>query len=67
MFIERTSKEIIIHLPASIDLKELQDVLDFARYKELVSKFKVSQKKIDKLASDINKSWWKKNRKKLMS
>jgi hypothetical protein len=62
MFIERTSKEVIVHLPSTIDLEDLQDFLDYARYKEITSKFSVSQKKVDKLAKDINKNWRNKNR-----
>jgi len=65
MLIERTTKEVIIRLPASVNTDDLQDFLDYARYKELTSKFKVSQKEVDKLADQINKDWWTKNRKKL--
>jgi hypothetical protein len=64
MQIQRTTKEIIIRLPASVNTDDLQDFLDDARYKELTSKFKVSQKEVDKLATQINKDWWAKNRKK---
>jgi hypothetical protein len=62
MLIERTSKEVIIHLPSTIDVEDLEDFLDYARYKEITSKFSVSQKKVDKLAKDINKNWRNKNR-----
>jgi len=64
MLIERTTKEVIIRLPASVDTDDLQDFLEYARYKELTSKFKVSQKEVDKLADQINKDWWTENRKK---
>ena len=66
MLIERTSKEVIIRLPASVDTDDLQDFLDYARYKELTSKFKVAQKEVDKLAAQINKDWWTKNQKKFL-
>jgi hypothetical protein len=62
MLIERTSKEVIVHLPATIDVQDLQDFLDYARYKEITSKYSVSQKKVDRLAKDINKNWRTKNR-----
>jgi len=62
MLIERTSKEVLVHLPATIDVKDLQDFLNYARYKEITSKFSVSQKKVDKLAKGINKNWRDKNR-----
>lgn len=41
MFIERTSKEIIICLPVSVDADDLQEFLDHARYKELTKGYKV--------------------------
>jgi len=66
MVITRTKKEVIIRLPISVDIEDLQDFLDYARYKELTSKFKTSQKEVDKLADQINKDWWIKNRKKLV-
>ncbi len=66
MLIERTSKEVIIRLPASIDTEDLQDFLDYARYKELTSNLKVSQKEVDLLADKVNKDWWTKNRKRFI-
>ncbi len=66
MLIERTDKEVIIRLPASVDTEDLQDLLNYARYKELTANLKVSQKEVDKLASSINAKWWTKNRNKLI-
>jgi hypothetical protein len=57
MLVERTSKEVIIRLPVSVNTDDLQDFLDYARYKEITSKFKISQKEVDALASTINKNW----------
>ena len=66
MLIERTDKEVIIRLPVSVDTDDLQDFVNYARYKEITSKFKVSQKKVDKLAKEIKKGWWAKNRSKFI-
>lgn len=66
MRIERTKKEVIIRLPATVDTEDLQDFLDYARYKELTSRFTVSQSQADQLASQVNKGWWLKNRKHLI-
>lgn len=66
MLIERTSKEIIIRLPASVDTEDLQNFLNYTRYMELTSNFDVDQKEVDKLANQINSKWWTKNRKKLV-
>jgi hypothetical protein len=66
MLVERTSKEVIIRLPASVDTEDLQNFLNYARYKELTSNFNVEQKEVDKIANQVNAKWWGKNRKKLI-
>lgn len=67
MTIERNKNEIIIRIPASVDTREIQDVLDFIRFKELTSTFAVKQATVDKLASSVNRKWWKKNAKKILN
>ena len=66
MLIERTIKEVIIRLPVTVDTDDLQDFIDYARYKELTSNFKVSQIEVDRLADKVNKDWWTKNRKRFI-
>lgn len=66
MLVERTSKGVIIRLPSSVDTEDLQDFLNYARYKELTANFKTDQKEVDKIASEINTKWWAKNKKKLI-
>lgn len=66
MLVERTKNEVIIRLPASVNTEDLQDFLNYARYKELTSDFKVDQKKVDKLSDEINTKWWTKNRSKII-
>jgi predicted nucleotide-binding protein (sugar kinase/HSP70/actin superfamily) len=66
MQIQRTDKEIIIRLPASVNTDDLQGFLNYIRYKELTSDLNISQKKVDSLAKQINASWWSKNREKLI-
>jgi hypothetical protein len=66
MLVERTSKEVIIGLSASVDTEDLQDFLNYARYKELTSTFKIDQREVNKLSDKINATWWDKNRTKLV-
>jgi len=66
MLVERITKEVIIRLPASVDTEDLQDFLNYARYKELTANFKTDQKEVDKIANEINAKWWTKNRSKLI-
>ena len=67
MIVERKKNEIVIRIPSSIDIREIQDVLDFIRFKELTSSFRVKQTAVDKLASSISKEWWKKNSRKILN
>jgi hypothetical protein len=50
----------LVRLPSNIDLSELQDILDYLRYKELISTSKAKQSDVDKLAKEVNASMWKK-------
>lgn len=45
MVVERTNKEVIIRLPASVDTEDLQVFLNYARYKELTADIKIDHKK----------------------
>ncbi len=66
MLIERTSKEVIIRLPAYVDTNGLQNLVDYLTYKEAVSKSKAKQPDVDQLAKDVKKGWWAKNRSKFV-
>lgn len=65
MLVERTDKEIIIRLPASVDAEDMQEFLDLSRYKELTKGYKVAQRTVDALAAEVNRAWYAKNRKRL--
>lgn len=60
MILERTKNEILVRLPAYVDLTELQNMLDFLQYKELTAKSTAKQSDVDKLSKSINKSIWAK-------
>jgi len=66
MIIERTNNEVIIRLLPSVDTDELQELANFFRYKEITSKYSISQAVVDKLSSEINKKWYKANRERLL-
>lgn len=66
MVVERTNDEVIIRLSANVKAEEIQAIIDFARYQELVSGFEISQDTVDKLADEVNKGWWAENRNRLM-
>jgi len=60
MILERTKNEIIVRLPANVDLTELQNMLDYLNYKEQTSKSKVTQKDVDELSETVNQNIWTK-------
>ncbi len=62
MLIERTNNEVIIRLPSYVDTEGLQRIVDYLSYKEATSKSKAKQTAVDKLAREVKKGWWKKNR-----
>jgi thioredoxin-related protein len=62
MLIERTNKEVIIRLPSYIDTEGLQQLLNYLVYKEATAKSKAKQSDVDKLAKEVKKDWWAKNR-----
>lgn len=63
MLIERTSKEVIIRLPASVDTTGLQRLVDYLTYKEATARSQATQEQVDALAREVKKDWWKENRK----
>jgi hypothetical protein len=65
MLIERTgNNQITIKLSSSVDSFGLQRIIDYIKYLEATSKSKVKQSDIDKLADEVNASWWAKKGKK---
>lgn len=65
MLITRENNEVIIRIPeqeSSINVRELQALLDYIVYRRIVSKSKATQMQIDQLARDVNSSWWAANK-----
>jgi len=60
MILERTNNEILVRLPANLDLTELQNMLDYLRYMELSSNSNAKQTDVDELVKTSNKSIWSK-------
>lgn len=62
MIVERRNNEILVRLSPQTNTSDLQDMLDYLEYKELVSKSKAKQSDIDALAKQVNRSMMKKVR-----
>jgi len=65
MIIERTKDEIIIRLPADINIDDLQDMTDWFQYKELTRNSKAKQEDVDALVNQVKKGRWNKRKESL--
>lgn len=65
MKIERTEDEVIFRVSADTDIDDLQAIANLLTYKELTSKFSVSQQEVDDLVKEIKKGRWEKTKAKL--
>ena len=61
-----TKDEVVITLPPKMNNETVQIVLDHVRYLELAEGSKATQKQADALADEINSSWRRKNRNRLL-
>lgn len=62
MTIERTKEEVIIKISGTMDADNLQRIIDFIRYRELIAQSQATQEDIDALATEVNSNWWEQNR-----
>ena len=66
MTIQRKGDELIIKLPKNINLEGLQRLIDYIEYNQLTVNSVAKQEAVDKLSSQTNKNWWKKNKDRLL-
>jgi hypothetical protein len=67
MLIERTNNnQITITVSSGVDSFGLQRLIDYVKYLEATAKSKAKQSDVDKLADQVNASWWTKNRKRFI-
>ena len=63
MLIENAdNNKITITVSSSVDKFGLQRIIDYLKYIEATSKSKAKQSDIDKLADEVNSSWWQANK-----
>ena len=63
MIIERVeNNRIVITMDSTVDIFGIQRLIDYGRYLEATSQSKAKQSDIDKLADEVNESWWSKNK-----
>ncbi len=63
MMIENAdNNKITITVSSSVDRFGLQRLIDYLKYLEATSKSKAKQSDVDKLADEVNSSWWEANK-----
>ena len=63
MKVIRENNEIKFSIPEGIfDINELQRFINFIRFREITAKSKAGPDDVEKLADEINESWWEKNK-----
>jgi len=62
MVVERIDNEVIVRLPAFMNVEAMQQMIDLISLKEIAARSVATQEEIDILAKEANKGWWTKNR-----
>ena len=62
MKIERTPEEIIIRIPSSMNIDDIQQLIDYLTYKQIVSKSQATQKDVDLLVASVKRGRWSQRR-----
>ena len=67
MLIQKSEgNQFTITISSSFDSFGLQRLIDYIKYLEATSKSKAKQADVDKLANEINQTWWEQNRHKFI-
>jgi hypothetical protein len=63
MRIESANNEIKLTFSKNaLDITEIQSFIDYIKFREINSLSKATQEDANKLAEEINQSWWDKNK-----
>jgi len=63
MLIESTdNNKVTITVSSSVNKFDLQRVIDYIKYLEATASSKAKQADVDKLAEEVNSSWWQANK-----
>ena len=62
MIAERINDELVIRIPSSIDIEDVQRLIDLINLKEATAQSVAKQEDIDSLVQEVKKGWWAANR-----
>lgn len=60
--VRREDETIMISIPASINNRYVEQLLDYLRVKAIAAESEASEDEIVELANEINQSWWQTNK-----
>ncbi len=60
--VERTSEAIVLKLPLNTGVSDIQNILNYFEFVELVGQSRASQEQIEELSREVKSSWWDKNK-----
>lgn len=66
MIVERTNEEVIIRLPGTMNISEIQDIIDYFRFKELINRTIGDDDQALLLSKEAKKERWNTARKRLI-
>ena len=66
MIVEKTKDQILIKISPKVNPFGFQRIMDYLEYLEMASKSKATQLDSDKLADELNQSWWALNKDKFL-
>jgi hypothetical protein len=67
MKIIRQNNELTISIPDNVmTMGEIQEIIDYIKFRSITSKSKATQKDINNLSDEIDESWWNINKTKFI-
>ncbi len=66
MIVETIKNETLIRIPSTVDFKIVQSMIDYFRIVEILMKNKGTETDASKLAEEVDRNWWKINKKRFI-
>ena len=66
MLLSRVENQIAISLSTGVDVFGIERLISYAKYLEATAGSQVQQADVDKLADEVNKNWWNKNKQRFL-
>ena len=59
---EKINNEFVLRIPANVDFKFLEQLVDYISVTTNLAKSMASDEEADKIADEIKSEWWEKNK-----